>query len=133
MIVFDYIFYRLNRLYSKKEKDGTPIFNSSMYVTFLQWLTLYSLVMTLQIITNEFFRDLGFTHQQKKLIKAALVLVFTIWTIANYFRYKKKLKNKSLQNTFDGHPINKLISPWMFYVFAAILFTFPILVSMALR
>ncbi|OFX60298.1 MAG: hypothetical protein A2066_02225 [Bacteroidetes bacterium GWB2_41_8] len=128
MKIFDYIFYRLNNLYASKEKYGSSVFTAALYVSFLEFLTLYSIVVTFQVVTNDSFLTREFLQQYKPYSKYGLLLIFFLFEIFNYLRYRKMKTKEALQRRFKNHFMNKIIKPWMFIILGAFLFGLPILV-----
>ncbi|HCY42058.1 MAG TPA: hypothetical protein DHV48_11995 [Prolixibacteraceae bacterium] len=128
MKIFDYIFYRLNNLYASKEKYGSSVFTAALYVSFLEFLTLCSIVVTFQVVTNDSFLTREFLQQYNPYSKYGLLLIFFLFEIFNYLRYRKMKTKEALQRRFKNHFMNKIIKPWMFIILGAFLFGLPILV-----
>ncbi|MBW8331040.1 MAG: hypothetical protein K0M40_03385 [Prolixibacteraceae bacterium] len=129
MKIFDYIFYRLNNLYASKEKYGSSVFTAALYVSFLEFLTLFSIFVTFQVVTNDSFQTREFLQQYKPYSKYGILLIFFLFEIFNYLRYRKKNTREALQRRFKNHFMNKIIKPWMFIILGAFLFGLPMLVN----
>ena len=87
--MFDYIYYRLYLLYLKKEKGISPISTSAMYLSFIQLLVIYSIVMIVNITMHgDLFKDL--TDLNKNFLKIGIVIFALILDLFNYFYYKKR-------------------------------------------
>lgn len=129
MIIFDYIFYRLHNLYASKEKFGSSVFTASLYVSLLESLTLFSIFLTFQVITDDCFLTREFLQQHKPYSKYGILLLAILIEILNYFKYSKREKKEALQRRFKNHFMNKVIKPWMFLILGAFLFGLPMLVN----
>jgi len=128
--MFDYIYYRLYLLYLKKEKGISPISTSAMYLSFIQLLVIYSIVMIVNITMHgDLFKDL--TDLNKNFLKIGIVIFALILDLFNYFYYKKRCK--ALIMRFKNHPLNKKFKVWMLYVVCTGLFLFPFLYRAILK
>jgi len=133
MIIFDYIFYRFHNLYTSKEKDGSAVFTAALYLSFLEFLILYSSFVTFQVLTNDSFSTREFLQDYKPYSKYGLLLIIILLEIFNYLNYRKKEKRELLQKQFNRHPLNKAMQPWMFLLFGAFLFGLPILIDYLIK
>ena len=52
--MFDFFFYRLYVFYEKKERNGDSVWTAALYLTLLQFLMLYSIVVKLYV--ESFFK-----------------------------------------------------------------------------
>ena len=128
MKIFDYIFYRLYNLYASKEKYRSSVFTAALYVSVLEFLTLFSIFVTFQVVTNDSFQTREFLQQHKPFSKYGILLISILLEIFNYLRYRKKNTRETLQGRFKNHFMNKIIKPWMFLILGAFLFGLPMLV-----
>ena len=133
MRVFDYIFYRIYDFYSRKEKIPTALLTASGYLSFLQFLGVYCLVMVYGILSNTELNLIELLRKDKLFGKALIFLIFVGFEIYNFFRYRKKEKQESLQRRFKKHSLNRIIKPWMFLVLGVFLFGLPILVHYLIK
>lgn len=120
--MFDYFFYRLYILYRNKEKGINPISTSAIYLSFLQLLILFSIVMSINItfhgsLTND-LSDIN-----KIILKIGIVIFLFLIYVFNYFYYKRK--HKVLLTRFKNHPLNKKFKEWMLFFLGIGLLIFP--------
>ena len=128
MMIFDYIFYRLYNLYASKEKRGSSVFTAALYLSVLEFLALYSIFVTFQVITHDSFSTREFLQEHKLYSKYGIIIIAIALEAYNYIKYRKKEKREILQKQFNRHPLNKFVKPWMFLLLGALLFGLPILV-----
>lgn len=128
--MFDYIFYRLYCFYRKKEKGIGPISTSVMYLSFLQLLIVFCIMMTVNItLQGALTKDL--TDQFKNLLKIGIVAFILLLDLINYLIYKHRYKK--LLEKFKNHPFNRRFKIWMLYILGAGLFTLPFLYMAILK
>ena len=133
MIIFDYIFYRLYNLYASKEKHGSSTFTAGLFLSVLQLLLLYCIIMTIMIITDDAFSIREYLQEHKPYSRYAIVVVAIVLEVYNYLKYSKKEKRDVIWKQFRRHPLNKVIKPWMFLILGAFLFMLPILVDILIK
>jgi len=130
--MFDYIFYRLYKLYKTKEKesDGPTIFSAILCLSFLQFLLLVCITMSIDafviaISETQYSFLSAILHKYSKSEQNLTVLIlFSLWNIHNYFYYKKKYKKLIIK--YKNHPLNNKFKPWMLYFVAVGFIAFPI-------
>jgi hypothetical protein len=133
MIVLDYLFYRLCNFYDKKERHGTPVFTAALYLSFLELLFLYSVIVTFQVVTNDSFGIREFLQEYKPYSIYGILLILVLFEVFNYLKYRKKEKQESLKKRFKNHFLNRIIKPWMFLILGAFLFALPILIHYLIK
>ena len=52
-VMFDFVFYRLYLFYERREKGRDSVWTASLYVTLLQFLMMYSIVIFIDIFTDK--------------------------------------------------------------------------------
>ncbi len=119
--------------YFRKEKDLKPFLTASGYLSFLQFLMVYCILMLYTIVLEDKFNVIDWIRGDKALGKVLVLLIFVVLEIFNYLRYRKKEKREILQKQFNRHPLNKVIKPWMFLLLGALLFGLPILVHYLIK
>ena len=130
--MFDYIFYRLYKLYKTKEKDSdvSTIFSATLYLSFLQYLLLLCIIMSTDAFviaiseTRYSFSTALFQTYPKPKAELAILILFVLWNIYNHFYYKKKYKELIVK--YKNHPLNNKFKPWMLYFVAVGFIAFPI-------
>jgi hypothetical protein len=122
--MLDFIFTRLYQYYEKREKGGNSVFSSSIYVSALRFLFIFSGVMMLDIFSGN---KLSFSslHFDKTLGKVLIILIFAIMMYLDYKRYKNKYKE--LLDKYKNSPCNDWFKIWMVGALIMILFLSPIL------
>lgn len=114
-IIFDYIYYRLNKFYYKRDKeDGiTAILGITMLQTLL--ISHFVFIIMKMIYTKEEIQSFNW-------LKVVGIVLFIALEIYNHFRYKGKYsilkerwKNESKKQTFQRGFIVLaiLIVPWI--------------------
>ena len=132
MVIFDYIFYRFFEFYSRKEKTRTPLFTSSGYLSFIQFLFIYFVLMSFEILSESNFNLIDYLSEDKEISKI-LLLIFVSLEIYNYIRYRKKSMQDKLHRRFRMNVLNQKIKIWMFILLGVLLFSLPILLDLLLR
>ena len=122
--MFDYIFTRLYHFYEKREQGSNSVFFSSIYVSVLRLLLIYSLVMMLDVFSGDKW-SISNLQVNKILLKLVFVLAFILITFLDYRRYKKK--HKEFLAKYKNSASNKWFRVWMVGALIAILFLSPIL------
>lgn len=122
--MLDYIFTRLYCFHEKREKGGNSVFSSSIYVSALRLLFIYSGVTMLGIFSGG---KLTFSnlHFDKTFGKVLFVLAFIIMMFLDYKRYKNKYQK--LLDMYKNRPCNNWFKIWMVGALIMILFLSPIL------
>lgn len=122
--MLDYFFTRLYLFYEKREKGGNSIFSSSIYISAIRLLLIYSGVMMLDIF---FGSRLTFStlHFNKTLGKVLFILAFLILMYLDYKRYKHQYQK--LLDNYKNSPCNNWFKIWMVGALIMILFLSPIL------
>jgi len=131
--MFDYIYFRLNKFYRQKEKDGAPHFTAVLYLTFLQLLIVYFLIMNYGIITKDGFEILTWLRSDKFLSKLLILAAVIVLEIYNYFKYRSKKRQLVLKMKFENHPLNTTIPTWSFLALGGILLFGPFLIYLIIR
>lgn len=131
--MFDYMFYRLYSFYEEKEKGGASTFTAALYLSFLQFLVLYSIIATFQVVTKDSFSTRELLQQYEPYSKYLVLSILILLEIFNYLRYRKKDKQESLQRRFKNHPLNKILKLWMFLTLGVFLIGLPILIHYVIK
>lgn len=113
--------------YFRKDKARNPFLTASSYLSILQFLMVYCILMLYAIVLGDKFNVIDWIRSDKVLGKVLVLSIFVVLEIFNYLRYRKKEKREVLQKQFNRHPLNKVIKPWMFLILGALLFGLPIL------
>ncbi len=136
--MFNYIFYRLYKLYRVKEKESAKvtIFNTVGIVSLLQVLLLFSIIMSVNGLVMYFssthYNFLSILRRYSKLdIKIIVVILFISWDTFNYFYYKKRYKKLIIK--YKNHPMNKKFKPWMLYFISIGFLAFPFFLNKFLK
>ncbi len=133
MKIFDYLFYRMYDYYHRNEKIPSALLTASGYLSFLQFLMIYCVLMLYAIIFDKKFDVIEWLRRDKALGKVLVLSVFLSLEVYNYLRYRKKERQEVLQKRFYRHPLNKVIKPWMFLLLGALLFSLPIFVDYLIK
>lgn len=128
--MFDYIFYRLYDFYNKNEKGVTPITTAALYLSVLQILMAFSIILIVNItlkgeITLKTF-PLNSNYLKFGFVVAALLL-----DLYNYKKYKRKYK--TLIKRYQNHKFNKKFKVWMLYFIGAGIILLPIIYKSILK
>lgn len=108
--MFDFIFYRLYLFYEKREKGGDSIWTASFYVTLLQFLMMYSIVIFIDIFTNKVLLNIVLHGNKTFAIIVSLVtLVSLLFVNLYYYRRKHDLIIKRFKNKYA----NRWFKIWM--------------------
>lgn len=120
-------------MYASKEKHGPSVFTAALYLSFLEFIIIYSIFVTFQIVTNDSFSTREFLQERKPYSKYGILIIVFALEVYNYLKYRKKEKRVILQKQFNRHPLNKIIKPWMFLILGVFLFGLPILVNYIIK
>jgi hypothetical protein len=128
--MFDYIYYRLYKVYKEKEHD-TIGYAAALYLSLIQFLTLASILIMLDMIFSKFLHN--WLNEIGRTTAIVGVISFQIILLAFNFFYYKKNRQKVIDK-YKNHPANKWFRPWMLYIFMLIiLFVLPFLCWQVLR
>lgn len=122
--MFDFIFYRLYVFYEKKEKNGDSVWTAAFYVTLLQFLMLYSVVIFIDIFSNKALLTSVF-HDNKMLATVISIVILISLFLFNRYRYRHKLE--TIISKYSKCPGNKWFKIWMIAVIMMVLLLSPIL------
>lgn len=122
--MFDFIFYRLYLFYEKREKGGDSIWTASFYVTLLQFLMMYSIVIFIDIFTNKVLLSIVLHGNKTFAIIISLATLVSLLFV-NLYHYRRKLdlitkryKNKYTTRWFKIWMVAALM---MFFLISPIL------------
>jgi len=88
LILFDYLYYRLGRLYFKTEGKGTLL---PVYIVALSQLLIFmDIYFCIHSLIYGVSSDRNFVHQHFQLIVTFDIITFILLTIGNYRKYKNK-------------------------------------------
>lgn len=120
-MIIDYIFFKLHEQYSKQKWNNNPCSSASLFLSGMELLVAYCLVMFVRIVIPQW-------QLQNRTI--AVIIVFSAMFIVyrmNYRYYKPKIE--VLQEKYKNHKANRWFKSWMVFVIMIFLFVFPILLS----
>jgi hypothetical protein len=133
MKIFDYLFCRLYSFYSIKDKRGSPLFTSILYLSFVQIVFIYLVIAIYFITTKDYFNILSWLRQNKGLAKAALVVIFLLLEIFNYLRYGNREKRDRVIGRYKTNWLNQILKVWMLIPFVAFLIFLPFILSKVIK
>ncbi len=133
MKIFDYLFYRLYSFYSIKDKKGSPLFTSILYLSFVQIVFIYLVIAIYFITTKDYFNILSWLRQNKGLAKAALVVILLLLEISNYLRYGNREKRDRVIGRYKTNRLNQSLKVWMLIPFVAFLIFLPFILSKVIK
>lgn len=133
MKIFDYLFYRLYSFYSTKDKKGSPLFTSILYLSFVQIIFIYLVIAVYFITTKDYFNILGWLRQNKGLAKAALVIILLILEGFNYLRYGNREKREKVISRYRANRLNQRLKVWMLIPLVAFLIFLPFILSRVIK
>ena len=122
--MFDFFFYRLYVFYEKKERNGDSVWTAALYVTLLQFLMLYSVVIFIDIFSNKVLLTSVF-HGNKMLATFISVVILNSLFLFNRYRYRHKLE--TIISKYKKCPGNTWFKIWMIAVIMMVLLLSPIL------
>ena len=128
--MFDYIYYRLYKMYRDKEGDTTG-FAAAIALSLIQFCIVFSIFIILNMIflgvLSGWLNEIGRTKVTAGFISFGVILF-----LFNFFYYKKN-RDKVIAKC-ENHPANKWFRPWMLYIFVLIiLFVIPVLCWQVLK
>jgi hypothetical protein len=129
MKVFDYLFYRLYTFYEARDKKGSPLFTSALYLSFIQIVLLYVIVSTFVITTKDHFNILIGLRENKNLAKASFVILSVLLDVMNYIRYDNRQRRDELRNRYKSNKLNKRFDVWMLVPIVILLIFLPAMFS----
>ena len=120
--IFDYIYYRLFKQYSKQKWNSNPCASACLFLCTIQFLIVYCICM--------FFRPIfvpeGSDPNRTVTFVAAIVVMVSLY-VFDYSRYKNKATE--LERKYKDSKANKWFKLWMLFVLMWLLFLLPFLVS----
>ena len=122
--MFDFIFYRFYLFYEKREKGSDTIWTAAFYVTLLQFLILYSVVIFIDIFTNKVFLDFLLGGNKAIAIIVSFVVIVSLF-LFNRNRYRRK--HNYIVSKYEKHPANRWFKIWMVAALMMLLLLSPIL------
>jgi uncharacterized membrane protein len=129
MKIFDYLFYRLYSFYSTKDKKGSPLFTSVLYLSFVQIIFIYIVIAMYFITTKDYFNILSWLRQNKGLSKGVFVLILLLLEVFNYLRYGNRQNRDKLISRYKSNRLNRSLKVWMLVPFVAFLIFLPFIFS----
>ena len=123
-VMFDFVFYRLYLFYERREKGRDSVWTASLYVTLLQFLMMYSIVIFIDIFTDKALLFYVLHGNKTLAIIISLVTMVSLLLVNLYhYRHKynaivKKCKNKAA---------NKWFKIWMIAALMMVLLASPVL------
>ena len=122
--MFDFIFYRLYLFYEKREKGGDSIWTASFYVTLLQFLMMYSIVIFIDIFTNKLLLS-NVLHGNKTFAIIVSLATLVSLLFVNLYHYRRKLdliiKRFKNKHTIRWFKIWMVAALMMFFLISPIL------------
>jgi hypothetical protein len=129
MKVFDYLFFRLYTFYEARDKKGSPLFTSALYLSFIQIVLLYVIVSTFVITTKDHFNILIGLRENKNLAKASFVILSVLLDVMNYIRYDNRQRRDELRNRYKSNKLNQRFDVWMLVPIVILLIFLPAMFS----
>lgn len=108
----------------KREKGSDTIWTAAFYVTILQFLILYSVVIFIDIFTNKVFLDSLLGGNKAIAIIVSLMVIVSLF-LFNRNRYRRKHNN--IVSKYEKHPSNRWLKIWMVAALMMLLLLSPIL------
>jgi uncharacterized membrane protein len=129
--MFDYIYYRLYKVYKEKEHD-TIGYAAAIAFSLIQLLIAFSIFIMLDMIFPRVLSDwLSEIIGKIGTVVVAIPLTVTL-LLFNFFYYKKN--RQKVIDKYRNHPANKWFRPWMLYpIMLIIIFVLPVLCWQVLR
>ena len=124
MTMFDFFFYRLYVFYEKKERNGDSVWTAALYVTLLQFLMLYSVVIFIDIFLDKVLLTSVF-HGNKILVTVVSIAILLVIFLSNRYHYRHKLE--TIISKYKKCPGNKWFKIWMIAAIMMVLLLSPIL------
>lgn len=121
--MFDFIFYKLYLFYEKKEKGNDSVWTAALYVSILQFLMLYSIVIFIDIFSNKVLLN-DLTNNKIIVIIISLTILILLF-LFNCHRYRKL--HSSIVSKYKNRPTNQWFKIWMIGALMMILLLSPIL------
>lgn len=122
--MFDFIFYRLYLFYEKREKGGDSVWTASLYVTILQFLMIYSLVIFIDIFTNKVLLDTVLDGNKMIAIAISLLVIVSLF-LFNRNRYRRRFAD--IVSKCKKCSRNRWFKIWMVAALMMLLLLSPIL------
>lgn len=132
MKIFDYLFYRLYTFYEARDKNGSPLFTSALYLSFIQMVLLYVIVSMFIITTKDHFNILIWLRENKTLAKASIVILAVLLEVMNYIRYNNRQRRDELRNRFGSNKLNQRFDVWLLMPIVILLIFLPAILSKVL-
>jgi hypothetical protein len=133
MKIFDYLFYRLYSFYSTKDKKGSPLFTSILYLSFVQIIFIYLVIAIYFVTTKDYLNILNWLRQNKGLSKVALVIILLLLEIVNYVRYGNREKRDKVIGIYKSNKLNQSLRVWFLIPIVAFLIFLPFLLSRVIK
>lgn len=125
MNVFDYTFFIIYRFYRKKEKKLGPLGRAITYLSFLQFLLIYSGVFFLELILPSRLSPIDFLRSLNNVTYFFAVGLYVILDIFNQFRFRRKGKLQSILLKYSYLKSNRYVKAWHFLVLSFFLLILP--------
>ncbi len=119
--IFDYIYYRLLKQYSKQKWRSNPCSSASIFLCIIQTLIVYCIFM--------FFRPLLVSDPatlKGKLLAIIIAVVMVSLYLFNYHRYKNR--DEEIKSKYKNCKANKWFKLWMLFPLMILLYFLPFLV-----
>ena len=119
--IFDYIYYRLFKQYSKQKWNSNPCSSASIFLCAFQTLVLYCIFM--------FFRPLLVSDPatlRGKLLGISIAVVMVSLYLFNYHRYKKR--DKEIKAKYKNCKANRWFKLWMLFPLMLLLYFLPFII-----
>ena len=119
--IFDYIYYRLLKQYSKQKWRSNPCSSASIFLCIIQTLIVYCIFM--------FFRPLLVSDPatlKGKLLAIIIAVVMVSLYLFNYHRYKNR--DEEIKAKYKNCKANKWFKLWMLFPLMILLYFLPFLV-----
>lgn len=119
--IFDYIYYRLFKQYSKQKWNSNPCSSASIFLCAFQTLVLYCIFM--------FFRPLLVSDPatlRGKLLGISIAVVMVSLYLFNYHRYKNR--DKEIKAKYKNCKANRWFKLWMLFPLMLLLYFLPFII-----
>ena len=120
--IFDYIYYRLLKQYSKQKWRSNPCSSASIFLCIIQTLIAYCIFM--------FFRPLFVSDAATLkgwILAISIVVVMLSLYLFNYHRYKNR--NEEIKEKYKDCKANKWFKDWMLFLLMLLLYFLPFLLK----
>ena len=119
--IFDYIYYRLLKQYSKQKWRSNPCSSASIFLCIIQALLVYCIFMFLRPLFVSNAEDL------KGIVLAiSIAVVMLSLYLFNYHRYKNR--DEEIKEKYKDCKANKWFRDWMLFLLMLLLYFLPFLV-----